>query len=1293
MSVRVRTWLKRIGIALVVLLAVVVALAYWLLATEAGARFAIERAKTSLAGKLLLAEARGVLVSPLELHDLHYRDAASGIEVKIKSAKIEYDFFGLLHRTLQLKNVQLDGVDVALTTVLPASTNVPAPSLQMLLTPPLDILIERLHIGKTAITKDGRLLLASDSLDAAATWTSSALTVKQLALRAPDGKVDLNGALTTYTDLRGSAKLAIDWKVPDENEPDAATPPTRAVGTLDFQNDGKQAHFTLALSQPLVATANGNMTPSDKALPWTLNLDVPTFDPAKLTQSDALKSLALHLSGAGDRNGGTVSGNVDVNAHRVLLDPLKFALAGQTLTVETLHLRSPEATGALSAQARVQLDAKPIGGDLKLTWEGVELPADLVGQALASHGTLSANGNAGKFAAQGNLSIGPNAPDKIGRLADIAFKLDGTPDRIELQQLDLQQPKGGLNASGAIVLKPQIGWNLNAKADKFDPGAFARNWPGAVNFTLSTSGNVEKTGPVGKLKLDNLSGSLRQRALGGNADLAFAAPFSVDGKLTLSSGKSSVALIGKGGTTGGARTDLKIDLAIDSLGDWIPKSGGSLRGDIAVQGAWPKLDASGKLDGAQIASGDTHMQALTLSFDVHDLSAPSGNLDVEAKTVAAGGFVFDTLKLDAKGNQAAHHLELDARGKPLSASLALDGGLVANKGKSNDWRGTLNALTLDVKDQPQWKLTHPAALGYVGGAFNLDELCLRAGTPGLCASANQDAQKRTQAKFTLEHLPLSMIGKLASPDVPLKLDGEINGNGNIAQSADGALSGQATIKSESGSITYPDSTSQAVLAYRNFHIDAALSPQQSTITIAGDLNGGGRLDGHIVTGTLNNDSPGGAMPLSGNLSATINNLSFVDLLTPNLSGTKGKVEAKFALSGTTAKPGVEGELALIDFATEVPAAGLKLHDGKISVLSRDGENFAIDGSIASDEGTLALKGTAGIAANAPVTLTVKGEDFLAANIPGAKVHISPDLKIDRDGKRLAVSGTLGIPRMFVDLAKLPGGGAAVATSPDVVVVDEKPAPATAALPVEVDITLKLGMGEKLAMDLRQGTEVHLIGFGLNADLGGQLSIVQTPGRPPIGRGQIQLNGTFKAYGQDLTIQEGRLLFAGTPVENPGLDIRATRAFPDQNISVGLRVRGTALTPQLTVFSDPAMEQSDALSYLVAGKPLSQLKGGESNAVGSAASALGTAGGDMLAKSVGAKMGLDDVGVADNSSVGGAALTVGKYLSPRLYLSYGVGLFTPGQVVTLRYKLTRLFDFEMRNGTLSSRAGINYKIEK
>ncbi|MBN8888557.1 MAG: translocation/assembly module TamB domain-containing protein [Rudaea sp.] len=1286
-----KKWLKRIGIALAIVFALILALAWWLLATESGTRFAVERAKSALAGKLAIAQATGALTSPLELHDVAYKDPASGLDVKVKTLKLDYEFFGLLRKTAHVRSLDIDGVDVALTTVpaTPPPPDAAKPSVAQLLTPPLDILLDRLHVGTVHVTQDGKPVFASDSLDAAATWTASALTVKQLALRAPDGKVDLDGAITRYADVVGAGKLDLDWAVPNQSDVAGAekkSPPMRVAAKADFNNDGKQAHFVLALSQPLVANAKGSLTPNDKNLPWTVDLDVPGFDPKTLTQSDALKTLALKLAGSGDKNAGALSGSVDLNQHRILLDPLKFASDGKTFTLEPLRLRSPEAPGTLTAQAKVHLDAKPVGGDVKLDWADVVLPADLAGQEIATHGSISAGGNADKFNAQGELSIGP--PKQI---ADLAFKLDGTPEKISLAQLELKQPKGGLNATGDVVLKPKVGWNIEAKANRLDPGAFAKDWPGAVNFILSTSGNVEKDGPVAKLKLDGLSGTLRQRALGGNGDLSFAPPLNVDGKLNLSSGQSTVAIVGKGGAGKDAPTDLKIDLGIASLGDWVPKAGGSIRGTIAVNGPYPKLNASGKVTGSAIVSGDTHLQAFTLDFDAKDLSAPSGNLALDARTLSAAGYTFDTVKLDANGNQAAHRLRLDVNGKPLSLALALDGALTQTK-TASDWRGTLRELTLNQQGLPEWKLAQPTALSYVGGSFNLSELCLRAGAPGICAQATQDAKSGTNAKFSIEHLPLAMLAKFASPDAPLKLEGEINGNGAITAAPSGALSGNAAITSDQGTITYPDSASKGLLSYKGFRIDAALSPAQNTITIAGDLNDGGRIDGRIVTGAAAAD---GAMPLSGNLGLNINSLSFVDLLTTQVSGTKGKVEAKFALSGTTKKPGIDGQLALVDFGTEVPAAGLKLRDGNISVRSRDGENFDIDGAIASDEGKLALKGSAGIAPDSPIALSIQGDRFLAANIPGAKVYISPDLKIDRDAKRLRVGGTLQIPQMFVDVSKLPGGGAAVAPSPDIVVVDDKAAQKSAAAnaPIEVEVTVKLGAGEKLAMDLRQGTEVHLIGFGLNANLGGQLTVIQLPGKTPIGRGQIQVNGTFKAYGQDLTIEQGRLLFAGTPVENPGLDIRATRGFPDQNIVVGLQVRGTAVAPQLTVFSTPAMEQSDALSYLVAGKPLSQLKGGEGNAVGSAASALGTAGGDLLAKSIGAKMGLDDVGVADNSSVGGAALTVGKYLSPRLYMSYGVGLFSPGQVVTLRYKLTRLFDFEMQNGTLSSRAGINYRIEK
>ena len=177
-----------------------------------------------------------------------------------------------------------------------------------------------------------------------------------------------------------------------------------------------------------------------------------------------------------------------------------------------------------------------------------------------------------------------------------------------------------------------------------------------------------------------------------------------------------------------------------------------------------------------------------------------------------------------------------------------------------------------------------------------------------------------------------------------------------------------------------------------------------------------------------------------------------------------------------------------------------------------------------------------------------------------------------------------------------------------------------------------------------------------------------------------------------------LLFAGTALDNPGLDIRAARSIlgasggqSDDTITAGLQIRGTALVPVLTVYSTPAMEQSEALSYLITGKPLSGLKSGEGDMLGSAARALGSAGGDLLAKGIGARTGLD-VGVSDSSALGGSAFTVGKYLSPKLYLSYGVGLFTPGEVVSLKYLFSKRWNFEAQNATTGNRAGINYRWE-
>ncbi|MEP6484065.1 MAG: translocation/assembly module TamB domain-containing protein [Rudaea sp.] len=1264
-----KKFLKWLGIVFGILLVVVIVFATWLLQAESGARFALARVKAALSDKLTVEQSRGALVSPLILEGVRYRDAQAGIDIRIKRIQVDYAVFGLLSKSLHVSALDASGVDVALTTVPAIAPQAPAPSLQSLLTPPLAIFLDRAHIAAINVTQDGKPAFIADTFDVAATWTSTALTIQKLTLRAPDGSIDLVGGVSSYSDYRGAAKGSFDWKAQDR----------RIAGTLDANNDGGTATIALQLAQPLIAAVNGTIESRNDALPWTATVHIPTFDPRPLTGSDVLHSLAIDLSGSGDRTHGNVTSNLELNSHHVALDPLRYELSGKTLIVDTVRIHSPEAQGILTAKGKAQLDANPISADVSLDWSDVELPADIVGQLLATHGTLHASGSAEKFGATGDFALGPP-----GKLANISIALDGTQQAIELHRLELKQAQGGLDVTGNVQLQPQIAWTLQSTAKHFDPGAFAKEWPGSIDLALSTNGKVEKNATAGTLKIDKISGTLRQRQLSGQADLSFAWPLAVDGTLDLKSGNSSIGIKGKTAE----QTDIAATLSIASLGDWIPSSAGSLRGTIGLKGKWPKLDAQANLSGAKISSGDMHIDALAITADVRDISAPNGQVKLDAQKIDGGNYKFDRVVVDAHGDQSAHSFSVDAQGPQLGFALAANGALTHSDKDQTGWQGSLTALTLSPKDGAAWKLTKPSAVSYAKDGMRLGELCLGAVASSLCATASQNADQSLQAKFSIAHLPLASVAHFSSPDAPLRLDGEINGSGTIARGADGALSGDASITSASGSIAYPDSGAQPLVSYKDFAITAKLDPRQSAIDIRSAFDNGGRLDGHITIGA--NVSSGA--PLSGNIAANVNNLGFIDLLSTQTASTKGKIDAKIALSGTTSHPNAAGDVALTGFATEIPSAGLKLHDGTIKLHSDNGTAFGVDGTIGSDEGKLAVAGTLGIGKDAPIDIKIDGDNFLAADIPGARVHVSPALTLTRKSGSLVLNGTVTVPRADVDLGKLPGGGISQA-SPDIVITDAQRAPSEGSVPIIADITVKFGAGQKLDLDLRQGQEVHLVGFGLNGYLGGQIAVQDYPGRATVGRGQILVDGTYKAYGQDLKIEQGRLLFAGTPVDNPGLDLRATRGFTDPDVTVGLQVRGTAQVPILTVFSEPAMEQSDALSYLVAGKPLNQLKSGEGDAVGSAARALGTAGGDLLAKSVGRKVGLDDVGVADSTAVGGAALTIGKYLSPRLYLSYGVGLFTPGEVVTLRYRLTRLFNIEIQNGTLSSRAGINYKIEK
>jgi translocation and assembly module TamB len=1247
-------WFKRIAIAFAALLLLVAAALWWLLGTGSGLRFALARAQAATDGALHVQQAQGRLLGPLDLAGIRYDDG-KGTVATVAKAHLDLRFWPLLAKRLHVLALDVDGVEIALPK--PSATASPS-SGSFSLQPPIELILDRVHVGTVKLTQDGQPLFASNQLDLAGSWTGSGIELRQLVLQAPDGHANLDGRLAIGTRYQGNGKAAFAWKIGE----------TSYAGSLDARSDGQRAQLDLGLTAPTVARLQVDLVQSGDYA-WTGQLDAPRFDPKPLLGDSSLKALAIAVQGHGDHYGGTLDGRLDLNDYQLLLQPLRaqFSHDYNTLTLQQLKLGSPQIKGSVEASGTVQLAAKPLSAALDIRWNDLLLPADLAGQALASRGALKANGSADAYHAEGDVDIGPP-----GKLAKLALNLDGTPQQVTLHTLALKQPQGGLQARGTLTLQPALAWQAEATADQLDPGQLFAGWNGALDFDIASNGSLPKDGPDATLEIRRLAGKLRERAVSGHGKLHLSSNEMIDGQLDLASGGSTVKLDARPG----ASNDADLQLAIASLGDWLPNAGGRLDGHFNIRGRRPKLSINGQLHGQSLAWQQQKADTLQLIVGIPDISHPAGKLDLQTGNVYLQGLLFQHLDLLAEGSQGDHQLRVDARGSQLSGRLALHGAL-----KGPAWNGTLSTLDLEPQGMPGWRLLQPSQLSYNDGAMSLSELCLSAGDPQLCVTARQDKPGNLDASYRLQALPLALLlNATGNADLPMRADGVIEGRGKLRRSAAGALSGNASLSSAQGSVSYTDRADEPLLRYDQLRVDADLAPAGQRVAVHGGLDEGGRIDGQVTMS-------GAQQTLGGQLDLRLNSLAFVELFSSEVANVKGGVDGNFRFGGTLKQPAVTGQANVRGFAAEVPSAGLKLSGGQLTVSTTDARQFLIRGSVQSGKGSVAIDGSAVLGADARASLTLKGSQFTAADIPAARVVISPDLTVKQDANGIDIGGAVSIDSADVNAEKLPGAGATQA-SPDVVVVDEKQQQQAAS---------KLPIRALVKVDL--GRKTHVVGMGLDGRVSGVLTVVERPGRATTGQGQIAVNGTYRAYGQNLQIQRGQLLFASTPIDNPGLNIRAVRklnpnATIDEGQEVGLLVSGTAQRPVLTVFSNPVMEQSDALSYLVTGKPLSQVKGGEGDMVGAAAQALGSAAGDLLAKSIGSKMGVDDIGVSSNEALGGSsAFTVGKYLSPRLYLSYGVGLFEPGEVITLRYRLSKRWNFEAQQATEFSRASFNYRIEK
>ena len=221
------------------------------------------------------------------------------------------------------------------------------------------------------------------------------------------------------------------------------------------------------------------------------------------------------------------------------------------------------------------------------------------------------------------------------------------------------------------------------------------------------------------------------------------------------------------------------------------------------------------------------------------------------------------------------------------------------------------------------------------------------------------------------------------------------------------------------------------------------------------------------------------------------------------------------------------------------------------------------------------------------------------------------------------------------------------------------------------------------IDIDLGDDLRVRGRGLDTRLRGKLTVVNGPTLQSMPRltGTIRTDrGTFRAYGQDLQVERGRITFNGA-LDNPTLDIIAIRPHLDE-LRVGVHVHGTAQLPWVQLFSEPAMPDSEKLSWLVLGR--SSAGAADAALLQQAALALLSGSGRGITGELADALGLDELSFkGGENGVASGSVTLGKRFSRNFYVAYERGLDATMGTLYFFYDISRRLKLRGETGTESA----------
>lgn len=1259
---------KRIAISVVLLLLLLPCGAVvWLTYTASGLQFALEQLNHIPNMSVVIRGVTGKLAGPLHID--YFELDHPRVHVLARQIDVDLNPALLLSGLISLKTLSIAQAEVTLKRGTPSPDTGPPTFLPGLL---------RINADAVKIATVRFVSFNGYTLDAAPLNAQASLTRHQLSLRqltAQTSWLAVQGAF----DLRSTVNLELSADLLGTLKPGNSAP---VQGTVKMTGTTQLLKFAVEMQQPQTAQLNAAL---DLSQGWLLSGDVvanqwqltPWMANAPFSFSNAQLKFSMNDAGI------HLVGNVVVPE----LTPLTLhvdtqgSYAARVITLQQADIGTRQ--DALSTHTTGRITLQETGSpalDLKTSWRGLQWPLQAeTAQAYfsSSRGSASLRGSMPyHFETTAELALSQLAAAVPGGNADTGNSVltaSGTlsQQQVQIDRFNWQVFEGNLTGSAQLQFASPRAWRFAVNAKDINTGLIHTQLAGRLSVTATASGqNFSATAPF-DLQLQNLSGTLRRQTVHAAGHVAHARQTWQVDDLAINWG---TAMLKASGTVG-PQNNLHWDLNAPALNQLYP----GLQGELSMSGkfsgatAEPRLTITAQSKHAGFADWQLDGLALNAQIDLTDQTDSS--LQLKAEQLSDGAYNLQQPQLTGSGRASAHELKLTSavNAPQLSGALqfaaTLDGAYA-----DRQWHAVIKQVdAIDVDKMQRVRLAQDAAFTLATSHAMLQNFCLDVDSGKLCVSGQWQENAAWQMQASLEALPINLSNTAWAQDA--RIHSLVSAQAAFQGDATSPWTGMARVQLSDANIRYQMvSGKEQLLPIKIGEVrvdaDAQALRTNARLAIGDDTTASLNL-----LATRTDRTAWRTWPLSGSAELSSAGANLIPVFISEVDHAAGMLTSTVRFNGTLGDPLLSGSLQLKQGELDLYRLNLALRALQLNAeLNNDQLQFTAQSN--AGQGVVNASGNLGWRNNQLFgQLQLKGDKLLVADLPEYHVLASPDLTFDIADRAVSVKGEVLIPSAKLQPKDITG---AVQTSADARFKSDK------------IFTRESGWNISSSVAIRLGDDVQFDGLGLQGKLGGSVATNLRTGNTPAGRGELNVsNGVYEAYGRKLDIKRGRLLYDDTALDNPGLDIQAERKIND--ITVGVYVRGVLRDPRLQFYSDPTLSQTQIVSYLLVGKPLDELQSGEASTVKSASSSLALQGGGYLAAQLGRHVGLEEVGVETDTN-NQQSFVLGKFLSPRLFVSYGISLTEAINTLKLRYTLSDHWTLKTEAGEEKS-ADVEFRIDR